>query len=409
MKSLSSFRHRGVGLGMPGRIAPYLMLATLAACGGGGSDSPSAVGADSPAATPTTPGSPAAPDSQPGTNTPSAPTPSPQPEPTPAPAPAPSPQPEPTPAPAPAPTPVQPPSPQPPVPVPSQPTVSREAVSQAFIAGIDAHAAGDPADQRFSSLKAGWSGNAFASTSYLTRLEQQDELDLEQPVQVELSGAAAPSLVSFSGAGSIVVDGRRFDLASGQFTLPPAVPLDQTIHEWTVPGSSDSVALIVGSIPDQADRMRVCLNMSVDGTLRRACTVNRRSDGAPVGVDLRNDIGGSILVHTTDDPGPGSRSVLRCAIESREFAATTGDLVTTRSQRYTVMSFANGELLRDGAVTLRLSDAPQYTTTETLPDGLTRHTFAPPAFYVEILTLDGDEVVSWTSGGRFRTEDCQRF
>ena len=332
-----------------------LIAILLAGCGGGGGED-SAVSANPPASPPPVAAAPG----------PAAPSPGVVPVPVPAPVqtPSPFPVPVPTPVPVPVPVPVSVPNP---MPVPASPpavqvpSVAGSAVVNALTSGYkDRFTSADPLDPFFSFLRSQFHGQTLSHTSAFTTFSgawYQNEIGLS------LDAAVGPGALTFTGSGHANKDGQSASLASAQYSIPAQVALNQTLHEWGVPGTGSTVRLFVGSIDAKPDWMRVCWRFEVLGVLRVSCTRNLRSDGSPVGADAITDVGsGRTYSHATNDEDPSPRKVHYC--NRHESSQTDGEKDTPF---FSVLEFSSPNVYKDRALYAVLRNAdpfPVYQSTD---------------------------------------------
>lgn len=243
--------------------------------------------------------------------------PGPAPSPVPAPAPAPSPAPTPAPAPVPAPAPPPPPPPPPPPAPPPVPSVSGSAVARALLTNVDQRITSAEPGTHFTRIQRYVSGGSVRVSASLTPLDSAHE---SPGVTLEFAAAIGANQVYFTGTGTAWVGSsaipgtqKTYSLdGGGQFSIPDKVPLDQTLHAWKVPGTEQRVKLIVGSIPEKPEWMRVCIDVTLDSVLHITCTRNLRSTGALVGTDASHDINGTHFRHKSNDEEASPRRILKC-------------------------------------------------------------------------------------------------
>ena len=346
-------------------ITAAMLLALIAGCGGGGSDT--AVSANPPAPEPVA-------------------VPSPAPSPVPAPVPPPASQtpfPVPVAAPVPVPVPVTAPVAVPnPAPVPAEPpavpppSVSGAAVVAALTTPYAARfTSSDPRDLYSSRVRTALYRQTLLHTSWFTELAGR--FDTGQ-VEVSLDAATGPGVLTFTGSGRVTRDAVVANLASAQFSIPAQVPLDQTLHEWKEPGTSAAVRLFVGSIGSRPDLMRVCWHMELPGALRVSCTRNLRSTGSPIGADSVNDLGeGKTFAHEIHDDAPSPRRVAQCF----EHINSRYEGITDRPM-FAILEFSSPNVYRDRSLYAVLKDGegdgPPWYTSKDLGDGTVEETLGMP-------------------------------
>lgn len=254
--------------------------------------------------------------------------------------------------------------------------VAGAVIVRGLTVAVDMYAAASTPDLRFSTLRnSGLSDvdpQEFRSISYLTPFDST-ALNLSNAVGLSLSWAVGPESITFNGSGSVSVaesDTPVLALSAGQYSIPERVPLDQTLHEWTIEGTPYSVRFFVGSVPEKPGQMRICWEIDVPGASRVQCTRNLRSDGRPVAAEVLHDFDGTILSHVGNDDEDAPRSILKCEYYS------SGSL---EKRYHTLLQLATpGLLLRDYVHHLSYDPAEQ-------PED--------PPYLIETAHLDGGEVV----------------
>ena len=178
----------------------------------------------------------------------------------------------------------------------------------------------------------------------MTILTRMDTFAVPNQSSIALQGSFSPQGVVFTGTATATINGNEYPLQSPQFAIPDTVPLDRTIHELRVPGTTETLRLFVGSVPGHDDLMRVCWRIEIGPALGVTCTRNRKRDGRPVGAEALHDLGsGRTLEHVANDYDPDPRSVLRCTELIIEGGRGPDDPVRTRNETYAAVFRWDGD------------------------------------------------------------------
>lgn len=357
------------------RLAPALMLtALLAACGGGGSDTESAV-SSTPSATPSP--------------TPVAATPTPA-----------------------------------PVVIPDG-AIAGSAVLKALVTPWRDAATSDATDEmRFAMLQTGLSG---AEVLFQTSFGRFGEVGLAAGNDFRLGTVGSGDGMTFSG---VLTQHRTHPdnspwlttWTTSAFAIPTSVTPGTTLASFVLPSTVESVPPMLMNLTveaaDRSDWMRLCLRAGGPASLgdyvgSGQCVLATRSDGAPVGVaaDVWMAPTNPKLKFTTNNDAAHPRKIAYCEYKTSSYY----DTLPTQRAWYSLFEYDAGFVTENRTNRWTLQSAlwtpplTQFTSIITdLPDGKTQEDLPGGSSGKSLLRRGNTVLQTWSSGGHgpYFSENC---